>query len=103
MSIIENIMKMIKEELIEKRYFSIDKFYEIVGYNSFSFDDFCEYVEIEEIPQYEIKEISLEQLCENASIEGGEEYYSDYTVEYYVENEKIYQKIFFDSLYKIKE
>jgi len=40
-----------------------------------------------------IKEITLEELCENARMESGEEYYSIYTFEYYTENGKIYEKI----------
>lgn len=103
MNMKKELSELVKKELIEKKYFSIDEFYQIVGYNSFDFNDFCDCVEIEEIPQYEVKEISLEQLCENASVEGGEEYYSEHTIEYYVEDKKIYQKIFSESLYKIKE
>ena len=73
MDIMREIAEKVRKELINKEKFSIDDFYEIVGYSAFSFHDFCEYIKVEEIPQYEVKEISLEQLCENASIEGGEE------------------------------
>lgn len=92
---IEKVKLMLDDE------FTLADFYEITDYN-YSFELFCNEVQVETIPHYTIEEITLEQLCEDASVEGGEECYYDYSITYYVENNKIYKKIIQEETYKLK-
>ena len=102
----EKIAKAIKERLQEEyTEFTLEDYYEIVGWGRdcyLDFYDFQEIIKTEENLNEEITEITLQQLCEDAGVTEGDNY-SSYTIDYFLENDKIYKRVQKEVTYRIIE
>lgn len=103
----EKIANAIKERILEEyTEFTYEDYHEIVGWGRecyLGFDDFCQVVKVEEFPIEEITEITLQELCDEAGRIGGEDNYEPWTIDYFVENEKIYKRVTKGEVYRIVE